>query len=63
MRKFFSLTLVAVLALTLALAVMGCAKKEETATPSSETTPAPTTTPAAPDTSAGAGATDTSSHM
>jgi len=40
MRKMFSLAMVAILALTLALFVMGCGKKtEETSSSSSETTP------------------------
>ena len=41
MRKLFALSMVALLALTLALAVLGCGKKEETPAASSteQTTP------------------------
>ena len=35
MRKFLALALVALLALTMAVAVVGCAQQEQTATPES----------------------------
>lgn len=52
MRKFFALIMVALLALTLALAVVGCGGGQSTteSTPPPATTPAPETT--MPDTAA-----------
>lgn len=48
MRKFFALSMVALLALTLALAVVSCGQKQEEtpAATSTETTPAPADTSA-----------------
>ncbi len=65
MRKFFALSSVALVALT--LTVSGCAKKEEapattTETPTTTTTTTTTTTPAAPE-SGMAAPKDTTSHM
>lgn len=37
MRKLFALAMVAVLAMTVALAVLGCGKKEETSSSTTET--------------------------
>jgi len=55
MRKFFALMMVAVLALTMSLAIVSCTKKtEETSTSTPSTTPEPmmtdTTQGMAPDT-------------
>ena len=44
MRKIFALAMVALLALTIALAAIGCGKKAEETTPSSETTTPPAET-------------------
>lgn len=59
MRKLFALAMVAVLSLTIALAVMGCGQKTETTT---ETTTTPTETSAMPADS-GAMMSDTMSSM
>jgi len=63
MRKFFALSTVALLALTLAIAALGCGKKEEApaASGSMEQSSAPADTAAKADTSAmsGGGAMDT----
>ena len=56
MRKYTALTMVALLALTLAVAVMSCAQKAQESSTSGSTTPAET---AMPDTAAMA---DTSMH-
>ncbi len=67
MRKLFALAMVAVLSLTIAVAVMGCGKKtEETTTPPAEqTSTAPAESSGAgamQDTSAGHMAQDTTAH-
>jgi PBP1b-binding outer membrane lipoprotein LpoB len=51
MRKLFALAMVAILSLTIALAVMGCSQKQETST---ETTPPPEQTSMPADTGAAA---------
>ena len=52
MRKILALAMIALLALTVALAAIGCGqKKEEAATPAETTTPPAETTPAPMDTS------------
>jgi hypothetical protein len=56
MRKIFALSMVALLALTLAIAALGCAKKAEEA-------PAATEAPAMTDTAATAAPTDTAAAM
>jgi len=65
MRKLFALAMVAVLSLTIAVAVMGCGKKaEETSTPA-EQSAAPAESSGAgamQDTSAGHMAQDTTAH-
>ena len=58
MRKLFALAMVAVLSLTIALAVMGCGKKAED---EAQSPPAEQTTPMPADT--GAMMSDTMSHM
>jgi len=54
MRKFFALMMVAVLALTMSLAIVSCTKKTEETTSTPSTTPEPmpadTSTMMAPDT-------------
>jgi len=64
MRKIFALSMVALLALTLALAAFGCGKKEEApATTTEQTTPPADTAAKAADTSAAGGAAmDTTQH-
>lgn len=57
MRKLYALAAISLFALTLTLGTIGCAPKQEEATPPAE--PTPTETPAPPD-SAGF---DTTSHM
>jgi len=61
MRKLFALSMVALLALTLALAVLGCGKKEETPAASSteQTTPPADTSAHMADTTAGGAMQDT----
>ena len=60
MRKIFSLSMIALLALTFAIAALGCGKKEEAPAASTEqTTPADTTAHAADTTAAAGGAMDT----
>lgn len=58
MRKLFSLSMVALLALTFAIAALGCGKKEEAPAASTETA-APADTAAKADTAAVAPAADT----
>ena len=41
MRKLFTLAMVALLAMTVALAVVGCGKKEEATPPAEQSTTAP----------------------
>jgi hypothetical protein len=61
MRKIFSLSMIALLALTFAIAALGCGKKEEAPAASTEQTtpPADTTAHAADTTAAAGGAMDT----
>ena len=58
MRRFFALSMIAILSLTLALAALGCGKKQ---TETTTTTPPESTMPA--DTGMGNMSADTSMHM
>jgi len=59
MRKIFALAMVALLSLTIALAVVGCGQKTESTSTETSTPPAETTPPAD---SAGAMMSDTMNH-
>jgi hypothetical protein len=59
MRKIFSLSMIALLALTFAIAALGCGKKEEAPAASTEQTTPPADTTAKADTAAGGAAMDT----
>ena len=65
MRKIFSLSMIALLALTFAIAALGCGKKEEAPAASTEQTtpPADTTAKAAADTTAPAGGAMDTTHV
>jgi hypothetical protein len=52
MRKIFSLSMIALLALTFAIAALGCGKKEEAPAASTEQTTPPADTTAMADTTA-----------
>ena len=58
MRKLFALSMVALLALTLAIAALGCGQKQEETPAATETTPATTT-----DTTAKAAMPDTAAKV
>ena len=63
MRKIFALSMVALLAVTLALAAFGCGKKEEAPATTEQTTPPADTAANAADTAMGGGAAmDTTQH-
>ena len=60
MRKFIALTMVALLSLTVALAAIGCGKKEA---PAESTPPAETSTMSSPDTGMSSMSSDTAAKM
>ena len=67
MRRFFALSMIAILSLTLALAALGCGKKQEettTTTPPAETSAPPETSMSnmSADTSMGHMGADTTKH-